>query len=352
MSCETGMQIMNLQMPERVGRTEYCDHTALVRHITGLDPYSPDPAESARAWQKFYQWAGYDLLWNNNDGPVTWDKLGRVTDMGHAVYAEGGIDYQDRLICPFKTPEEVLAFDAAEEYGLPDPKERAEYFRKNYLEGQVTHPSVIFPGGYYKTIVSGCIQSFGWEMLLLAAGTDPKRFGEYVLEGFFRLTLANIKAWAETGIKVFISHDDMVWTQGAIFHPDWYRKYVFPRYRKLWQPLKEKGIKVLFCSDGDYTEFIDDIAQAGADGFIFEPLTDLELVVQKYGRTHVFVGNADCRVLTFGTREDVKAEVKRCLDLGKPCPGFIMAVGNHIPANVPLDNVLYYFDLVNSLGRR
>ncbi len=118
----------------------------------------------------------------------------------------------------------------------------------------------------------------------MAVGTDPEKFGEYVLESFFNLTLANLKAWAKTDIKVFISHDDMVWTKGAIFKPEWYRKYIFPRYQKLWRPLKEADIKVLFCSDGNFTEFIDDVAAAGADGFIFEPLTDLQYVASKYGK--------------------------------------------------------------------
>jgi len=144
----------------------------------------------------------------------------------------------------------------------------------------------------------------------------------------------------------------MVWTEGAIFHPDWYRRYVFPRYKKLWQPLSEAGKKVLFCSDGDFTEFVDDIAAAGADGFIFEPLTDLRYITERYGQTHVIIGNADTRALTFGDLDDVRREVERCMTLGKPCPGYFIAVGNHIPPNVPVDNALYYLDLVDRLGRR
>ena len=29
-----------------------------------------------------------------------------------------------------------------------------------------------------------------------------------------------------------------------------------------------------------------------------------------------------------------------------------MAVGNHIPSNVPIENALYYFELVKKYGRR
>jgi uroporphyrinogen-III decarboxylase len=64
------------------------------------------------------------------------------------------------------------------------------------------------------------------------------------------------------------------------------------------------------------------------------------------------MGNADCRILTFGTKEDIEKEVKRCIEKAKHCPGFIMAVGNHIPSNVPIENALYYFELVREYGRR
>ena len=173
-----------------------------------------------------------------------------------------------------------------------------------------------------------------------------------LFEGFYQISLANYQAWARTSAPVFIAHDDIVWTSGPVFRPEWYRQYVFPRYKKLWQIFKDSGKKVLFCSDGSFTEFIDDVADAGADGFIFEPMTDLAGTVEKYGRTKVIIGNVDTRALTFGTRDQIKSEVERCMSLGKPCPGFFIAVGNHIPHNVPIDNALYYFELVDKLGRR
>ncbi len=117
--------------------------------------------------------------------------------------------------------------------------------------------------------------------------------------------------------------------------------------------LHEAGKIVLFCSDGDWTMFVDDIAEAGADGFIFEPLVSFEYVVERYGKTHVIVGSkVDCRTLTFGTKEQIKAEVDETLKLAKSCPGFVFAVGNHIPSNVPVENALFYFDYLSENWRR
>ena len=78
----------------------------------------------------------------------------------------------------------------------------------------------------------------------------------------------------------------------------------------------------------------------------------MQYVAEKYGKTHVFIGNADTRALLNGTKEDIYAEVKRCMDIGKDCPGFFMAVGNHIPSNTPVENAIYYNEVYEKLGRR
>jgi uroporphyrinogen-III decarboxylase len=97
---------------------------------------------------------------------------------------------------------------------------------------------------------------------------------------------------------------------------------------------------------------VDDIADAGVHGFVFEPLTDLATIVERYGQTHVIVGNADTRVLLTGNREAIRAEVMRCLSLGRTCPGYLLAVGNHIPPNTPVESALYYNQVYEELAWR
>ena len=339
MSYELGMRALKLQNPERLGHTEYCSNPALVRAVTGLDPNT-----DSSAWTKFYEAWQIDFMWNTHDGPIGFSK-GRYTDMGHAVFQEGGTDWRDTVHCPFNSVEEVLEFDAVKEYGLMPLDELTEFYEK-LLQGQKGSP-YIYTAGYYNTIVSGAIQIFGWEMLL-AAAADQERF-EKVLDSIYEITLHHYKAWVKTSkIDAFICHDDMVWSQGAFMHPDFYRKAIFPRYKKLWKVMHDANIPVLFCSDGDFTEFIDDIIEAGADGLIFEPMTSLDYVVEKYGKTKAIFGSkVDCRTLTFGTKEQIKHQVDETLKLAKGCPGFFAAVGNHIPSNVPVDNCLYYFDYLS-----
>jgi uroporphyrinogen-III decarboxylase len=200
-------------------------------------------------------------------------------------------------------------------------------------------------------MVSGAIQSFGWDMLLEAAA-DQRQF-EKVLDSFFSLSLHHFRAWAKTTAPVFICHDDFVWSEGPFMHPDFYRRVIIPRYKDLWKVLRAAGKRVLFCSDANFAEFVDDIAEAGAHGFIFEPMLPLEPVVEKYGKSHVIVSSkVDTRTLTFGTKDQIRAEIDATLTLALDCPGFMFAVGNHIPSNVPVENALFYFDYLRQHWQR
>lgn len=339
MSREICLDAVHLRPTARLAHTEYCDHEPLMRQVRSSTGKSFEDA-----WE-------IDLMWSTDDGPVSWAERGRVTDMGHAEFLEGGKDRREPKPSPFTDPEQVLEFDAVKEYGLPDFGALVEYYAKRHAEAESAHPNQVVTGGYYKTIVSGAIEAFGWEMLL-AAAADEERF-ERVLDSFFRLSLHHYKAWAKTPIEIFICHDDMVWSSGAFMRPSFYRKVIFPRYQQLWAVLKKAGKKVLFCSDGNFIEFLDDIAAAGADGFIFEPMVPLEEVVRRYGRTHVIVGSkVDCRTMTFGTQDDIRKEIDATLELAFDCPGFFFAVGNHLPANIPIENALFYFEYLRTRWHR
>jgi uroporphyrinogen-III decarboxylase len=101
------------------------------------------------------------------------------------------------------------------------------------------------------------------------------------------------------------------------------------------------------------TEFIDDIADAGADGFIYEPMTDFDYMVEKYGDSKVIVGSkVDCRTLTFGNQDDIRREIDATLEVAFDCPGFVFAVGNHLPSNIPVENGLFYMEYLRERWAR
>jgi hypothetical protein len=351
-SYDDGWAAINLEMPKRIPRTEYSAHRHwdLVKAVTGIDVGVNSPQSlQYEAGLAFMQAWDYSFFWNIL---ISYEALGEYqSDMGHAEYAAGGIDRQDTISTLYDDPEDVLSFDPWETLGAKDKHDLIEQFETHYRSSCAAHPDGVNMTGVYITLVSGLIALFGWDMLLLAAGTDPKRFGE-MTNRYASWMQQYFDAMAETDVPVVMVHDDIVWSSGPFIRPAWYREYVFPNYEKYFAPLLESGKKIMYTSDGNYDTFIDDIAQTGVHGFVFEPLTSLESIVEKYGQTHVIIGNADTRILLNGTRDQIRAEVERCMALGRSCPGFFLAVGNHIPPNTPVESALYYNQVYEELCRR
>ena len=347
MSIQTALDNIWLRPCERWAHTEYSMgyHHAYMEKLSGVNA---GHADFARLGNDALQ---LDFNWGTDDGLVNWAEAGRITDMGHAEYAADGSDRRDPVVSPFTTVEEVWAFDAVAEYGLPDFDEQVAAYEQSIGAARVRFPNQLTTGGYYKTIVSGAIQAFGWEMLLVGA-SKPKEM-EPVFDSFFRRTLHHMEAWAQTSVEAVIQHDDFVWTEGPFMHPDIYRQVIIPRYAELWKPIHAAGKKVLFCSDADYTVFLDDLAEAGADGFIFEPFVDFGAMAERFGQTHCLVGSfVDCRDLTFRNWDKVAVDLDRTFRALEKCRGAILAVGNHLPPNIPEDMLdSYYAQLLPRLQK-
>jgi hypothetical protein len=352
MSYTDGMAAINLEMPARVPRTEYSaeSHWDLIKAVTGIDVGIASGQETkTRASKAFMKTWNYDFLWSvRTTGDVFAEKR---SHMGHAVYAAGGVDYNTRIDALFREPEDVYAFDPWETYGEKDKATLTREYEEHYRANCAFYPDAVNMTGIYITCISGLIDILGWDMLLMAAGLDSEAFGA-MTDRYSSWIGQYFEALAAADVPVVMIHDDIVWTAGPFIHPQWYRRFVFPSYKRHFSLLRESGKKIIYTSDGNYTAFIDDIAACGVHGFVMEPTTNMRYVAEKYGRTHVFIGNADTRVLLTGTKEEIRAEVKRCMDIGKSCPGFFMAVGNHIPPNTPIENALYYNKVYEEMSRR
>ena len=347
MSRDIALSNIRLESAERWGRAEYSleYHQGFLAQVAGLPPGDPRIPSTA------YNVLDLDFIWRTDNGIISWKEAGRVTDMGHAAYAVDASDQRPDQPSPFTSEEEVWAFDAVAEYGLPEFRDQVAAYEALDQTARLRFPGQLTTGGYYRTMISGAIEAFGWDNLLLGA-SDPDRF-EQVLDSFFQRTLFHMRAWAETSAEVIIQHDDFVWASGPFLDPAYYRGVIIPRYAELWKPLHAAGKKVLFCSDGDFTVFVEDLMAAGADGFIFEPCMDFGWMVERCGHSHCLVGSyVDCRDLASGKWDRVSHDIERTFEALSGLPGALFAVGNHLTPNIPDAMMNRYFSAVhNGLAR-
>ena len=178
MSYVDGWAAINLEMPPKVPRTEYSAHLhwELVNTTTGsnIAPDSPAGIQQA-ASSAFVKTWDYGIFWTCLTVAKELDAC--RTDMGHAEYAAGGTDRREPVSCPFNDPDEVLAFDPWKTYGERDHATLVKQYNDHYALQCSKYPDTVNMTGIYISLMSGLIEIFGWDMMLMAMA-DAEEFGE------------------------------------------------------------------------------------------------------------------------------------------------------------------------------
>lgn len=140
---------------------------------------------------------------------------------------------------------------------------------------------------------------------------------------------------------------DMAFKTGLLFSPSFLRKSYLPGYTRFCSTAHALGKKVLFHSDGDLTEILDDLVEAGIDLLHpVEPLAgmDPKEIHRRYPDL-ILCGTIDVsQLLPYGTPRQVADTVKRNIESTE---GHIM-VGSSTEINneVPLKNYLALHETV------
>jgi len=349
MCYERGLSAIYLEESDKVAQIEFIQHTRFIAKISGINPLK----QPTKALKKTYDFLDLDMIWFTLDYIHPWNMMKRKGEkfISRKDSWSKAFPTTWRTTFTIRSIEEILEFDPFEEWEIPSVDELVDHFNREHSKTQKIFHNQVVPGGTYLTCFMWLIMTFGLKWTVKAAYSDPKSF-ERLINRFGSLSLLQFRAWAQTDIKVFISHDDICSTKGPFFSPKWLKRYIFPWYMRLWKELRSKNIVVLFCSDGDVTSIIDLIAKAGADGFIVEECTNLNYIAEKYGNDKVIVGGVDVGVLTYGTYEDVVKEVRKCINVAGPYPGYFINVSGSIPDNVPIRNLEIYFKACNKYKQR
>ena len=326
------------------------DHPAHTTQVTGIDAY----AHPGDAFLEYCRRLDIDIITGVPGGSAQFAP-GEVREQESGwVSAEWGIGATVwHNPSGFAGAEDVLQYRPLEHddlhtvYGHNRHQrslaEMTEEFGEGHRKTQARVGDVaLVPAFFGTTLFQYGLALFGWEAFLETAGLYPKEYGQ-LLEQFAQISIKVATAWADTDIETFFSHDDLAMTRGPVFHPDWYREYIIPWYREIWAPLKRRGIKVIFVSDGDYSPLVDDIMAAGADGCFSEPLVDIPSVVAKHGANKILIGGGDTRLITTGTPAEVAEDVRAKMAIAKQAPHYCFMAAGGTPQNCPLENVEAFF---------
>ena len=154
---------------------------------------------------------------------------------------------------------------------------------------------------------------------------------------------------------VFFIGDDIAFKGRLMFSPDYLRRTFIPALRRVCEPLLSAGVKVIFHSDGDVTEILDDMIEVGIAGLNpIEPLAGMDIgrLKRRYGRRLILVGNVDCsQTLPLGTVEEVREAVRECGRAASAGGGHFIGSSSEITPSTPLENVFAFYEACHEFGR-
>ena len=158
------------------------------------------------------------------------------------------------------------------------------------------------------------------------------------------------------GVDIIWIGDDFGMQDGMIISPALFREFFKPRYAYLFSKWKtlNPNVKIAFHSDGNIYPIIPDLIEVGLD--ILNPIQpksmDPAKVKKLYGDKLTLWGTVDIQeVLPFGSVEDVANEVKLRLETVGKGGGFIISPAHNIQSQVPLENILAFYEAAKKFGR-
>jgi uroporphyrinogen decarboxylase len=152
--------------------------------------------------------------------------------------------------------------------------------------------------------------------------------------------------------------DDLGMQNSLLMSPKMYREIVKPIHADYISFIKSRTkAKLFFHTDGDVFPLIPDFIEMGVD--ILNPvqtsagkMSNLEELKRQFGKNLVFCGAIDThRILPFGTPEEVRAEVKRIIEILGKDGGYMLSSVHTILPDVPPENILAMVDAALEFGR-
>jgi uroporphyrinogen decarboxylase len=152
-------------------------------------------------------------------------------------------------------------------------------------------------------------------------------------------------------LDVICIGDDLAMQTGPIFPPDLYRQFVKPYHRRLCAFIRERtAARIHYHSCGSVVGYLPDLIEIGVD--IINPVQvsarDMEprRLKKTFGERIVFWGGGIDTQHTFprGTPAAVREEVARNLAAFKPGGGYVFASVHNIQGDVPIDNLMAFWE--------
>ncbi len=250
-----------------------------------------------------------------------------------------------------RTPEDLEKWRSE----FPNPKEfNCEIVDLTIEEAEKNdYPVVVWVHG---SMMFPYLMIGGIDKMVLAIYRQPE-FAKELVRIVAKLNLEITKQLLNRGrgsIDLVIESDDIADVKTPFYPPRLFREFFFPYFTRLIDECHSRDIPFMKHSDGNLYPLLDDFVEMDVDGLHpIEPgVMDLADVKQRYGDKFVLRGNVDCtHVLPYGKEDDVRRDVRRCIDAAAEGGGFILADSNSLHSLVKTENIKFMIDEGRKYGQ-
>jgi len=188
----------------------------------------------------------------------------------------------------------------------------------------------------------------GMENLLIDFHDHPA-FVRQLLQRIADYNVAQVREALKHEIDAVYFGDDWGQQRGLQMGPRAWREFILPALERMYGVVRQAGKLVMIHSCGDVDELFDDLISAGLNCFNpFQPeVMDIHRLLPRYrGRLAFHGGMSTQRTLPFGSVEEVRAETRRLLELGRD-GAYIFAPAHDLEGDVPLENMLAFIEILH-----
>jgi uroporphyrinogen decarboxylase len=253
------------------------------------------------------------------------------------------------------TPLAEATIEDLESYSWPDPHDPARTLGlREEVEDLFNNTESAITA--YRPMISGIFEVShylrGMEKLLMDMMLD-KAFVDALLWKLTEVQGEILKVYLDIVgpyVQIVEWADDVGTQNGPMFSPKLYKELILEKHAYLAKIVKDKApnAKFMLHSCGSVKSFIPYFIEAGFD--ILNPVQPLAKNMEpadlkaEFGSEIAFLGGVDVQQTMRGPVEGVRAEVRRRIEELAPGGGFVLAPSHNFGDDVPLENMLAFFE--------
>ncbi len=187
----------------------------------------------------------------------------------------------------------------------------------------------------------------GFQELILDTVRDPS-----FVHDLMKLATETVKTFSDALLGAGISpgmHEASA--SCSLISPRIYREFIQPYHRELREYFRARRMFLSIHICGQIDPMVEDVLDVGFTPLSIDSPTSLEnLVNLLQDKRTALMGNVQTSLFSEGSREEMEADIRRCIHAAAERGRFILASGCEIPLNATEDRIAHYFDYARSYG--